>query len=69
MGDEPIEKIKQHAEKVKTGVIETIKNNPKSFVLGLGAGVLLTGPFPGGLTIAVLGVGIIVGSLFMSSKN
>lgn len=49
------------------GVTKTIKNQPRGFVLGLGAGVLLTGPLPGGVVIAVIGMGVIIGSLFIQN--
>ena len=60
-----IEKLKNKASKLFQSLLDTIKQEPKGFVFGLGVGVLFTGPFPGGLVIGLLGIGIIFGSMFV----
>lgn len=67
--NENIKKVNEKIVETSSGIVDTIKSQSKGFILGLGAGVLLTGPWPGGFTIAVIGVGIIVASLFISSEK
>lgn len=61
-------KVTDATSGILSGVVKTVKDQPRGFILGLGAGVLLTGPFPGGVVIAVIGIGIIIGSLFVKTS-
>lgn len=56
-----IEKVKEKATDVANETIKSIKRQSKGFILGLGVGVLLTGPFPGGVVIGIIGIGLILG--------
>lgn len=56
-----IEKVKEKATDVANETIKSIKRQSKGFILGLGVGVLLTGPLPGGVVIGIIGIGLILG--------
>lgn len=64
--DPKIEEIKNTAKQKAENIISAVKHAPKAFLVGLGAGVLITGPFPGGLTVAIVGAGLLVGSMFLN---
>lgn len=46
-------------------ITQTVKEQSRGVALGLGVGVLLAGPLPGGIVVAAIGAGIIAGSLFV----
>ena len=64
-----IEEIKRSVVGTIGGVVgdlwETAKTQSRGFILGFGIGVLLTGPFPGGVVIAIIGAAIIGSSIFI----